>query len=146
MRQAGRVQWLKKVLAHKRTGETEATRRGRLAEDAAAQFLRGKGWKVLARNWRRGRAEIDLVCRSGGTLVFVEVRARQVGALVGGYDSIRRNKKDTLRRACLLYRQELRNPPPTWRLDVIEAVLNEQGEVARIRHFENIPLFRKSDR
>jgi putative endonuclease len=50
--------------------------RGRRAEDAAAAWLEGQGFEVVARNHATRRGEVDLVCREGATLVFVEVRAR----------------------------------------------------------------------
>ena len=46
-------------------------------ELAAASFLRGEGCSVLRRNWRPVRGgELDLVCRDGNCLVFVEVKTR----------------------------------------------------------------------
>ena len=50
--------------------------RGRAAEDAAAAWLEGTGYVVLARNHAIRRGEVDLVCRDGGTVCFVEVRSR----------------------------------------------------------------------
>jgi putative endonuclease len=50
--------------------------RGRAAEVAAAAFLARRGYDIVARNvWLCG-AEIDLVARDGGVVVFVEVRSR----------------------------------------------------------------------
>jgi putative endonuclease len=54
--------------------------RGRRAERAAALLLRVRGLRVLARNVRlRGAGEIDVLARSGRTLVVVEVKARRRG-------------------------------------------------------------------
>ena len=47
---------------------------GARAEEQAARFLAGRGLKILARNYRCRGGEIDLVCRDGATLVFVEGR------------------------------------------------------------------------
>lgn len=50
---------------------------GMYGELAAASFLRGEGFSVLRRNWRPVRGgELDLVCRDGNCLVFVEVKTR----------------------------------------------------------------------
>ena len=57
--------------------------RGRAAEDAALRFLQSMGLWLLDRNYRCRLGEIDLVMRDGGTLVFIEVRARD-GATHGG--------------------------------------------------------------
>ena len=49
---------------------------GRWGEECAARFLAGRGWVVLARNYRFGRREVDLVVRQGELLAFVEVKTR----------------------------------------------------------------------
>jgi putative endonuclease len=51
--------------------------KGREAEQASADYLAARGLRLLERNWRCKGGEIDLVMRDGGTLVFVEVRARR---------------------------------------------------------------------
>ncbi len=53
-----------------------AERRGRRAEAIAAFYLRLKGYRVVARRYKTPVGEIDLVVRRGGTLAFVEVKAR----------------------------------------------------------------------
>jgi putative endonuclease len=50
--------------------------RGRAAEDLAAAFLERQGYRVLARNHRLRRGEVDLVCERGEVICFVEVRSR----------------------------------------------------------------------
>ncbi|HRY25838.1 MAG: YraN family protein [Geminicoccaceae bacterium] len=52
-------------------------RRGRRAETIAAWWLAAKGYRVLARRAATPWGEIDLVCRQGACVVFVEVKARQ---------------------------------------------------------------------
>ena len=49
---------------------------GAEGEARVAGFLEARGWKVLERNWRCRYGELDLVAEDGGTLVFVEVKAR----------------------------------------------------------------------
>lgn len=61
---------------------------GRRGEDLAAGFLQQRGLSVLARNYRCRGGEIDLVCRDGRALVFVEVRLRRNGDYGGAAASI----------------------------------------------------------
>lgn len=62
--------------------------RGRRAEDAALRFLEARGLVLIARNYRCRLGELDLVMRDGGSLVFVEVRARGCEAYGGAAASI----------------------------------------------------------
>lgn len=55
---------------------------GRLGEDLAAKHLEEQGYTVLARNWRAGRAEVDLIACRGNTVHFVEVKTRRGRATV----------------------------------------------------------------
>lgn len=47
---------------------------GRAGEGAAARLLESEGWTLLARNFRAGRGEIDIIAEKGDTLAFVEVK------------------------------------------------------------------------
>lgn len=50
--------------------------RGRRGEVLAACWLCLKGYRLLARNFRSGAGEIDLIARRGATLAMVEVKTR----------------------------------------------------------------------
>lgn len=116
---------------------------GQAGEREAERILQAKAYRVLARNWRSGRDELDLVCKDGEALVFVEVRTRSTDALVGGYASINETKKRAIRRACRAYLAKTRPKPKTQRFDVVE-IEHRSGEILVARHFENVPLFEKS--
>ncbi|OUW16500.1 MAG: hypothetical protein CBD18_06750 [Opitutales bacterium TMED158] len=131
--------WLKRF---GRRGKTSAEI-GVSGEREAADLLKNKGYRIVARNWRAGRDEIDLICRDGEVLVFVETRTRARGALVGGYDSIDRKKRTALLRVCRAYLRKLKPKPRAFRLDVVE-VEHKEGLVFEARHFENVPLFGKA--
>lgn len=123
--------------------------RGETGEQLAADYLRReRGFAIVVRNWRSPRdrrAELDLVCRDGEVLVFVEVKTRAAGALVTGYHAVDRRKKRALLRACGAYLAQLAVRPRTFRLDVVEVALPADGAegAPEVRHFANIPLFPK---
>jgi len=122
--------------------QTEQQQTGRLGERAAEQFLRQKkGFRILVRNWRSGKDEIDLVCLDRGILVFVEVKARSVDALVPGYYAVDKRKKEALRRVCGHYLKQLRDKPRTFRFDVVEVAITVGKN--QVLHFGNVPLFPK---
>jgi len=50
--------------------------KGRQAEELAVRFLERRGFKVLARNWRDRRGELDIIAREGNELCMVEVRSK----------------------------------------------------------------------
>lgn len=52
-------------------------KRGRDAEQAAALWLRMKGYRILDRRVKTPKGEIDLIASKGRMLVFVEVKARE---------------------------------------------------------------------
>ncbi|RKZ16669.1 YraN family protein [bacterium] len=115
-----------------------AVARGRCAEQMAAQWLRLCRMQILDRNRRAADGEVDLVARDGQTLVFVEVRARREGALVGPAASIDAAKwRRLLNCARALSREPaLRWPGRTMRLDAVLIDLASSG--LRLRHLRNL--------
>ena len=72
-----------------RTGD----RGGQQAEVLAARFLEKQKLKIVVRNYRCRGGEIDLVCRDGKVLVFVEVRLRRNDAFGGAAASVTPTKQ-----------------------------------------------------
>lgn len=72
---------------------------GRRGEDAAAHLLERRGLRILARNWRAGQLELDLVCRDGNTLVFVEVKTRLADGLSSPAEAMTMRKRRAWYRA-----------------------------------------------
>ncbi|MFN5560540.1 MAG: YraN family protein, partial [Opitutaceae bacterium] len=95
---------------------------GAWGEAEAAAWLEGqRGFRILARNWRNPRdrrSELDLVARDREVLVFVEVKTRAMGALVGGYAAVDERKRRALARARAANHQARppTRPPPTYPL------------------------------
>ena len=79
--------------------------RGSQFEDRAAQLLRGAGLRVLERNFRCKLGELDLVCREGEVLVFVEVRYRSNPHFASAAASVTPAKQRRLWRTAQFYLQ-----------------------------------------
>jgi putative endonuclease len=103
---------------------------GARAEDWCAQFLRGRGVRILDRNWHCRHGEIDLIAEDSGTLVFAEVRMRSGTAFGGAGESITSAKRARLIAAARLYL--MRRPEAACRFDVF-LVGREPGDIEWIR-------------
>lgn len=75
---------------------TERQARGAQAEERARAHLEHAGLKLLARNYRCPRGELDLVMADGDTLVFVEVRFRRSTAFGSAAESVDARKRARL--------------------------------------------------
>lgn len=97
--------------------DTTTQARGAAAEALAAAWLARRGLAVVERNFRIRGGEIDLVCRDGDTLVFVEVRLRTRADYGGAGASITAAKR---RRIILAARHYLaRHPGAGCRFDCV---------------------------
>ncbi len=74
---------------------------GLKAESIAALLLRFKGYSILARRFAVSGGEIDLIARRGGSIAFVEVRAR--GDLETAAFSIGATKRRRIARAARVW-------------------------------------------
>lgn len=127
----------------RRRTEPEHLRRGRLGERAARRFLRRRGWKFLAANYRSARGEIDLIGRDGDCLVFVEVKTRASERWSRPAAAVDADRRRRLSRAAIDYLTLLRRPPVKVRFDIVEVFLDDRGRVREVRHLPNaFPLER----
>ncbi len=120
---------------------TKAT--GDLGENLAAEFLIAKGYRILDRNYRFSREEIDLVCfqpyedyTKGGELVFVEVKTRRGLGFGRPEAAVDRPKQEAIFRTAEAYLHERKLEGSPCRFDVV-AITLEKGSKPDIEHFDN---------
>ena len=101
-------------------------RLGTRGERLAARYLRRRGFKILYRNFRgRQGGEIDLICRDGDTLVFVEVKTRTREDFGRPLEAVNRQKQRRLSLGGLAWLRLLGNPDILFRFDVVEVMMAE---------------------
>ncbi len=96
---------------------------GVFGEEAAAKFFEERGFSILSRNFRFGRAgEIDLIVQKDDLVIFVEVKSRRSDALGGAVYAIGPSKKRKLKvvaDAFLRLNPALNNKKMTFRFDLL---------------------------
>ena len=106
---------------------------GDAGEQRALRHLRKKGLRLLEKNYRYGRYEIDLVMEDRDFLVFVEVKARSETNFGTPAMAVGKEKQRFLIAAAQGYLQQNRCENRFVRFDVVEVYLSED----RIVHIEN---------
>lgn len=107
---------------------------GRSGEDRAVRHLRKLGYRVLERNFRTSRGEIDIIALDGDTVVFVEVKTRTSGAFGAPELAVDRRKQDRMVKAALGYLKRTRLHQVACRFDVVAISGPGMEQVELIRH------------
>ena len=114
--------------------EAPHLRTGRRGEEQAARFLKQAGLKILARNVRVGRDELDLIAQQGETMIFVEVKTRKNEHFGRPVSAVNPAKRRKLSRAAIRFLKKRKLRPPYIRFDVVEVI----GDEPEIRHLKNV--------
>jgi putative endonuclease len=99
---------------------------GKLGEDLACAELEKRGYTVVDRRFRTRCGELDIVAKDGGTLVFVEVRARSGCSFGTPFESVTWKKQQRLSRMAAAYLCVKRLSGIACRFDVV-SVIEERG-------------------
>ena len=111
---------------------------GKIGEKIAGDFLKDNGYNIIEQNCQNRWGEIDLVCKKDDSIVFVEVKTR-IGEQFGlPEDAINKNKVHKLIKNSKAYMAYKANNTYSYRIDAICVVLDENMDLQRINHYENI--------
>ena len=105
-------------------------RTGNEGEDAACAFLEANGHQVLARNWRAGHLELDIVSYCGDGVHFVEVKTRRPPLQAEPQESVTPTKQKRLVRAALTYLNRSRDPrlgSVEYHFDIVAVTIDNPG-------------------
>ena len=107
---------------------------GKQGENLATEYLAGKGYEILHRNWRYGRSEVDIIARIGNDWVFVEVKTRETDYFGYPEESVDKAKQKQLQKAADAYVDE--HPiEGEIRFDIVAVILNNNKQ--EIHHIED---------
>lgn len=111
---------------------------GRRGEDIALAHLQGKCYRLLRRNYRHGRGEIDLIMEDpAGTLVFVEVKSSRTRDCGRPLHRIDGRKIVRLQRLAQRFCWQMDWNERDMRFDAVGVDLAEGGNAPGIEHIEN---------
>ena len=97
---------------------------GKKGEEIAAGFLLKLKWKILARNWRYKKDELDIIATHNNQLVIVEVKTRRLNAIERPQDAVNIPKQKRLIRAADAFIQE-REIDLECRFDIISVIFDQ---------------------
>ena len=111
---------------------------GRVGERLALGHLERLGYRLIARNYRTRFGELDLIVCDDTTIVFVEVKARRVGAAAGPLESVPPAKQRQVRRMAAAWLVDSSDRPRAreLRFDAIGVTVDRNSELARLDHLE----------
>lgn len=109
---------------------------GKIGESAATEYLVKQGYDILERNWRYHKAEIDIIAKHKGLLIFVEVKTRQSDRHGKPEDTVRFSQEKMIVSAAHRYMDKI---DYDWavQFDVIGILVDTHGMVVRLNHYED---------
>ena len=109
---------------------------GPWGEAAAAAYLRKKGFRIEAMNYRTRLGEIDIIAADRRYLIFCEVKLRKSADFAAAREFVDTRKQQRLRTAAELYLAQNGIEAPA-RFDVAEVYTDETGKPRRVEYLED---------
>lgn len=108
---------------------------GKIGEIIATNYLKQKGYKIIANNYKNPIGEIDIIAQDKNYLVFVEVKTRISRAFGDPAEAVNRFKQQKIRQVATMYLKQHNLLQTNCRFDVV-AILGQNGD-EDVRHIEN---------
>ena len=109
--------------------------KGVQGEDMAVEYLKKKGYRIIERNFRFERGEVDVVAEDGDALVFIEVKSRRSKSFGAPHEAVTRKKQMQIRKVAGGYLFEKEVGDHYCRFDII--AIQYSGDSVKIEHFED---------
>ncbi|WP_332018643.1 YraN family protein [Kaistella sp.] len=108
---------------------------GNLAEDLAVEYLEKKNYRIIARNFRYQKAEIDIVAEFENLIVVAEVKARSYNTVIEPQEAVTKKKIKSIVMCTDFFMQD-RTIDKEVRFDIITVLPDEKG-VLQLTHIED---------
>ena|SRR5215469_14601410 len=108
---------------------------GDFGERLAERWVIRSGWQVIARQFRIGHRDIDLIAKRANTIAFIEVKTRRRTDFGGPIAAVSAQKRRHLTHAAAIWTDRHGEPGWEYRFDVIGVLVG--GGLIRIAHVEN---------
>lgn len=119
---------------------------GQMGEDIATKFLVKHGFEVILRNYRKKYGEIDVICKKGNKIHFVEVKtasrshvSHETNDEHRPEDNVHEKKLKRIGRTIEAYLFEFESTAE-WEFDVITVTLNNTDKTARVSLMSDVIL------
>lgn len=110
---------------------------GKQGEELARKYLESKGYRIVEKNYKTRRGEIDLVARYKNELVIIEVRTKHHEQFGTPEETIDYKKRLRLLRNANAYIAKVKHVGP-YRIDAVCVIIDQNNELKRINHYESI--------
>ena len=107
---------------------------GRLGEDLALTYLLKQGYQLVTRNYNCKLGEIDLIVTKDGLTIFVEVRSLRSNRFGRPEESVRKTKRDKVRRIAQFYLHDQSQWDIPVRFDVIAVDIGLNNQAISLNH------------
>ena len=108
---------------------------GKLAEQLATDFLIQKNYKILLKNFRYLKAEIDIIAEFENQIIIVEVKARNTDVFIEPHEAVTKKKIRLIVTAANEFMNQNSRVEEV-RFDIISVLPNQSGKL-EITHIEN---------
>ena len=98
---------------------------GKSGEEAAVNFLKNNGYRILARNYKTKLGEIDIIARDKDTLCFIEVKTRHSDRYGLPAEAVSLPKQRQIAKAALFFLKERNLLEKKARFDVVSVLYSE---------------------
>ena len=112
---------------------------GAVGERLAAEHIESLGWRIIGRNVRVGRGELDITAIDGDELVIVEVRTRRIGKISPSETTVGPKKLKSILKCARTYVERILSYDGNWRIDIAAVTMDENGAYS-VEMFSDITM------